>query len=218
MGIHLPAAVALDADIRIRVARLAGLQVPPRFSRMIRIPVVDLRGTGLPMGFDVHAAFIPYLRVAVLTETRLVAAIAVPGVVRRLDRMDGNKIGAVRLGHELPSARRTPLQIGFDSPAFVAVDTEGLLMTIRAIIPCLLGQQPVLRDKKVAVIAHHAGAAVAVLTIIKLGIFVFSVVGPGEGDTDEHEKKGRGQQDYFNHLIIYHDLPSQVHFLAVDKE
>jgi hypothetical protein len=91
-------------------------------------------------------------------------------------------------------------------------------MAIRAIVPRLLGQQPVLRDEKVAVIAHHAGAAVAVLTIIKLGVFVFSVVGPGEGEADEHEKKGRGQQDYFNHLIIYHGLPSQVHFLAVDKE
>jgi hypothetical protein len=42
MGAHLPAAVALDADIRIRVARLAGLQVPPRFGSVIRIPVKDL--------------------------------------------------------------------------------------------------------------------------------------------------------------------------------
>ena len=42
MGIHPPAAVARDADIRIRVARLAGLQVPPRFGSMIRIPDKDL--------------------------------------------------------------------------------------------------------------------------------------------------------------------------------
>jgi hypothetical protein len=100
----------------------------------------------------------------------------------------------------------------------VAVDTEGLLMAIRAIVPRLHGKQPVLRDPKGAVIDYHTGAAVAVLTFIELDIFVFSVVGPGEGEADEHEKKGRGQQDYFNHLIIYHGLPSQVHFLAVDKE
>jgi hypothetical protein len=49
MGIDLPAAVALDADIRIRMARLAGLQVSPRFSCMIRIPVKDLCSDGLPM-------------------------------------------------------------------------------------------------------------------------------------------------------------------------
>jgi len=35
MGIHLPAAVALDADIRIRMTRFAGLQVPARFGRVI---------------------------------------------------------------------------------------------------------------------------------------------------------------------------------------
>jgi hypothetical protein len=49
MGIHLPAAVALDANIRLRVARLAGLQVPAHFGRVIRIPVKYLRRTGWTM-------------------------------------------------------------------------------------------------------------------------------------------------------------------------
>jgi hypothetical protein len=35
MGIHLTATMALDADISIRMARLAGLQVPARFGRVI---------------------------------------------------------------------------------------------------------------------------------------------------------------------------------------
>jgi hypothetical protein len=188
---------------------------------VIRIPVKDLRRTGWTMGFDVHAAFISYLAVAVLTEIRLMAAIAVLGIVRRLDGMDGNKIGAVRLGHKLPSSRRTPLQIRFDSPAFVAVDTEGLLMAIRAIIPRLLGQQTMFLHKESAVVSYHAGAAVAVPAFIKLDVLVFSVVGPGEGEADNYEKKGHRQQDDFQCLIIYHGLPSQVHFLtvdAVDKE
>jgi hypothetical protein len=194
MGIHLPAAVALDADIRLRVARLAGLQVPSCFGSVIRIPVIDLRRTGWTMGFDVHAAFIPYFGVAVLTEIRLMAAIAVLGIVRRLDGMDGNKIGAVRLGHEITCSRRTPLQIRFYSPAFVAVDTEGLLMAIRAIVPRLLGKQTMLLHKESTVVSYHAGAAVAVRAFIKLDVFVFSVVGSGEGEADEHGKKDRGQQ------------------------
>jgi hypothetical protein len=180
MGIHLPAAVALDADIRIRVARLAGLQVPPRFDRMIRIPVKDLRGTGLPMGLDAHAPFIPRLAVAVRAEFRLVAAIAVLGVIRRLYGMDGDKIGAMRLGHELPSPRRTSLQIRFNAAAFVAVDTEGLLMAIRAIVPCLLGQQPVLLYKESAVIAHHTRPAMAIFAFISFVAFKVPVVGPGK--------------------------------------
>jgi hypothetical protein len=93
MGIRLAAAVALHADIRIRMARLARLQVPPRFRGMIRVPVIDLRGARLAMRFDAHAPLRACLAVAVGTEIRLVAAIAVLGIVRRLDRVDGNEIG-----------------------------------------------------------------------------------------------------------------------------
>lgn len=211
MGIHLPAAVALYADIRIRVARLAGLQVPPYFNRMIRVPVKDLRGTRLPMGFDAHAALIPCPAVAVRAEIRLVAAIAILRIVRRLDRMDGDKIGAMRLRHELPSSRRAPLQIGLDTPAFVAVDAERLLMAIRAVVPRLLGQQLVLLHKKSAVVAHHTRPAMAISAFISFAAFEVPVVGPGEGQTDEdNKKKGRRQEYYFKCLIDYHGLPSHV--------
>jgi hypothetical protein len=94
--------------------------------------------------------------------------------------MDGNKIGPMRLGHELPFPRRTPLQIGFDATAFVAVDTEGLLMAVRAIVPRLLGQQPVLLHKESAVIGHHAGAAMAIFAFISFVAFEVPVVGPGK--------------------------------------
>ncbi|MEK6535258.1 MAG: hypothetical protein AABZ40_06325 [Thermodesulfobacteriota bacterium] len=211
MGIDLPAAVALYADIRIRVARLAGLQVPPRFSRMIRIPVKDLRGDGLAMGFDAHAPFRPCLAVAVRAEIRLVAAIAILGIVRRLDRMDGNKIGPVRLGHVLPSPRRTPLQIGFDAPALVTVDTEGLLMAIGAVVPRPLGKQLVLLHKESPVIAHHTRPAMAIFAFISFVAFEVPVVSPGEGQTDEgNKKKGRRQEYYFKCLIDYHGLSSHV--------
>jgi hypothetical protein len=62
----------------------------------------------------------------------------------------------------------------------VTIDAEGLFMTIRAIIARSLGQQSMLLHKKGAVIAHHAGSAMAVLAFIQLGVFVVSVVGPGE--------------------------------------
>jgi hypothetical protein len=180
MGIHLAAAVALYADIRIRMARLAGLQVPPRFRSMIRIPVIDLRGACLPMRFDAHAPLRPRLAVAVRAETRLVAAVAVLWVVRRLDRMGRNKIGPVSLGHVLPSPRGTPLQIGRDPSALVTVYAEGLLMAVGAIISRLLRQQPVLFHEKGTMIAHHVRPAMAVLTLIRLAILIFPVVSPCE--------------------------------------
>jgi hypothetical protein len=132
------------------------------------------------MRFDAHAPLRPDLAVAVLAKIRLVAAIAILRVVRRLDRMDRNKIGPVRLGHVLPSSREAPPQIGLDAPAFVAVQAEGLLMAVRAVVPRLLRQQPVLLHEKGPVIAHHALPAMAVLTFIKLAILIIPVVSLGE--------------------------------------
>ena len=109
MRIHLAGAMALNAHIRVGVAGLAGLQVPPHLRRMIRIPVVDLRRARLPVRFDVHASLLPDPAMAVRTETRLVAAIAVLGVIRRLDGMCGDKIGPMRFGHVLPFAGRASL-------------------------------------------------------------------------------------------------------------
>jgi len=181
MGILLARAMALHADIGIRMAALAGLQIPAHLRRMIRIPAVDLRaGPRRTVGFDPHAPLLPRLAVAVRTEIRLVAAAAGLGVVRRLYRMDRNEIRPVRPGHGLPSAGQAPGQIGIDVTPLVAVGTEGLLMAIRAIAAPLLGQQSMLFHKKGAVVAHHPGAAVAVLTFIKLRVSIVSVVGPGE--------------------------------------
>jgi hypothetical protein len=146
---------------------------------VIRIPIVDLRVTRLAVRFDIHAALLRFT-VAVRAESRLVAAIAVLGIVRRLDGMDRDEIGPVRPGHKFPSPRKTPGQIRFDHPTLMAVQTEGLLMAIVAIVARLLGQQAVLLDEKGAVVAHHTGSAMAVLTLIKLAVFIFPVVGPGE--------------------------------------
>jgi hypothetical protein len=132
------------------------------------------------VGFDFHIALCSVLSVAVRTEFRLMATIAALRVIRRLDGMDGDKIGSMRPGHVLPSRRRAPRQIRFDAPALVAIDTKGLLMTIRTIAARLLGQQSVLRHEKRAVIAHDTGAAVAIPTFIRLVAFEVPVVGPGE--------------------------------------
>jgi len=143
------------------------------------------------MRLDVHAPLLSDLAVAVRTKTRLVATIAVLGVIRGLDGMDGDKVGPVRLGHVLPSSRRTPLQIGRDPPALMTVDTERLLMAVGAVIARLLRQQSVLLDEEGAMIAHHAGSAMAIFAFIRRAILIIPVVGPGEGETDERKEKGR---------------------------
>ena len=124
---------------------------------MIRIPVVYLRVGARPaVGFDFHIPLLPRPAVAVRTETRFMTPIAVLGVIRRLYGVDRDKIRPVRPGHVLGSPRQAPCQIGFDSPAFVTIDTEGLLMAIGAIVARLLGQQSMLLHKKGAVIAQGA--------------------------------------------------------------
>src|SRR3989304_2408120 len=79
-----------------------------------RIQFVKLRASCLAMGAYVHVPLLPRPAVAVGAETRLVAAIAVLGVVRRLYGMDGDKVGPMRLRHVLAPPRAAFLQIGLD--------------------------------------------------------------------------------------------------------
>lgn len=58
------------------------------------------------MRFNSHAAFTSYLGVTVGTGFRFVAAIAVLGIILRFNRMEGNKVGAMRPGHELSLVRQ----------------------------------------------------------------------------------------------------------------
>lgn len=164
------------------------------------------------MRFDAHATPVPLNLpvVAIRAETRLVAAIAVPGVIRRLYGVNGDEIGPMRLRHVLPSPREALLHIWLEAPALVTVEAEGLLVAIRAVAGGLLRQLSVLVHEKGAVVVHHAGSAMAVPAIIRLGAPVFLVVGPGEGETDDHKKKGRGHHYYFQCPIVQHRLPSQV--------
>jgi len=177
----LAGAVALHAHIGLGMARLAGLQVPPRLRGVIRIPFIDLRSSAcLPMRFDLHVPLLPVLGMAVRTEFRIVAAIAGLRITRRLHRMYRDEIRPVRAGLVFAPSRQTPRQIGFDPPALVAIDTEGLLMAIRAITPRPLGQQAVLLHIKSAVVAHDTRRAMAILTFVELALFEVPVVGPGE--------------------------------------
>jgi hypothetical protein len=102
--------------------------------------------------------------------------------------MDRDKIGAMRLGHILTFGRQTLLQIRFNASTFVAIQTEGLLMAIRAIVPRLLGQQPMFFHKEITMIGYYANAAVTNRAVTNCYILEFSVVGPGKGETDGHEK------------------------------
>ena len=88
------------------MASLAGLQVPPRFRCMI---CSKYKSLGIPyrlVRFDLHAALVPYLVMAVRAETRLVAAIAgLRTTILRLYRMDGDKVGPMRRRHGLSCSR-----------------------------------------------------------------------------------------------------------------
>src|SRR5512140_2627351 len=179
------------------MASLTGLQVPPRLRGMIGNPARlgdTRRRIDRAVRFDAHAAPVPLNLpvVAVRAESRLVAAVAVPGVIRRLYGVNGDEIGPMRLRHVLPSPREAFLHIGLDSPALVTVEAEGLLVAIRAVVGGLLCQQSVLVHEKGAVVVRHAGSAMAVPAILQLGVLVFLVAGPGEGETDDPKKKDRG--------------------------
>jgi hypothetical protein len=177
----LAGAVALHTHIRLRMARLAGLQIPPRLRRVIRIPVVELRiGARLTVGLDLHVPLLTVLGMAIRTEFRLVAAIAVLRIPRRLHRMYRNKIGPVRAGLVFAPSRQTPRQIGLDPPTLMAIQAERLLVAFRAIVPRPLRQQPVLLHKKNAMIVNHSRTAVAILTRIKRGPLEPPVIRPGE--------------------------------------
>ena len=193
------------------MASLARLKVSPRFCRMIRSKYKSL---GIPYGlvrFDVQAPLVPNIAMAVRAETRLVAAIAsLLTITLRLYRVDRDKAGPMRLRHGLPCSRQALPQIGFDIPAFVAVETERLLMAIGAVAPRLLCQQSVFFDEKGAVIARYAGSAMAVPAFPEPGAPVFPVVGPGVSQTGNPKEKGREHHHYFKCLFVYHGLPHKV--------
>jgi hypothetical protein len=189
------------------MASLTGLQVPPSIGGMIRNPALGKHTRGSIyrlMRFDAHATPVPLNLpvVAVRAEIRLVAAIAVPWVVRRLYGVNGDEIGPVRLRHVLPSPREALLEIGLEATALVAVEAVGLLMAIRAVAGGLSCQIFVFVHEKGAVVVCHAGSAMAVPAILQLGAPVFLVVGPGEGETGDPEKKYRGHHYYFQCPVV----------------
>jgi hypothetical protein len=193
------------------MASLAGLQVSPRFRRMIR---GEYKPLGIPdrlVGFDFHAALVPYLAMAVRAETRLVATIAaLRTVIFRLYRVDGDKAGSMRRGHGFPYSRQAFPQIGVDIPALVAVETERLFMAVGTIAPRLLCQQPVFLHEKGAMIARYAGSPMAVPAFLERGALVSLVVGTGVGQTDDNKETGCRHHHYFKCLFVYHDLPHKI--------
>src|SRR5512141_1878010 len=189
------------------MAPLTGRQVPPRIRGMIRNPALGEHARGSeyrPVRLDAHAAPVPLNLpgVAVRAETRLVAAVAVPGVIRRLYGMNGDEIGPMRLRHVLPSPREALLEIGLEAPALVAVEAVGLLVAIRAVAGGLPCQIFVFVHEKGAVVVRHAGSAMTVPAILQLGAPVFLVVGPGEGETGDPKKEDRGHHYYFQCPVV----------------
>lgn len=133
--------VALDTNIAIRVASLAGLQIAPGLARMIgKLHAVYSR-------FTHKVRFYPHLTnrelsVAVVAVGRLMAPVAALGIVQGLDGVDAEEVRAVAL-RDVVALEGTRGQVPIDTPAGVAVETPGLGVALGAITPRLARQNPV---------------------------------------------------------------------------
>lgn len=140
MRVCLSAGMALNTHIPVRMAGLAGLQIPSSLGGMVS-KERTLGTNPHKMGFDSHAA--PReSAMAVVAVGRLMTAVAALGVIQGLDRVDAQEVRAVALGNivALEGARG---QIPLDAPAGVAVETPGLGVALGAIASSLARQNPV---------------------------------------------------------------------------
>ena len=150
-------AVALDADITLGVACLAGLQVPACFGGMLAeckgvfIGATRDRKTGnggiAPVAKH-EVRFYPHLACGETAVARVaecsgvMTTIALLWVVCRLDRVDGDKIAAMALGREI-TLGGVLRKIIAGTCALVAIKTPLLLMALVAVAAGLAGQNPV---------------------------------------------------------------------------
>ena len=143
VGTGLAAGVTLDADITFRMTGLAGLEVAPRFGRML----MQRRGVLLPVRAEHQVRLDPQLSfgeavVAGGAELLVVTAVAILRVVPGLDRVNGDEVAPVTLGH-IVAAEGVRRQIGVDPSTLVAIETERLRMALGTVVGGLLDKRPV---------------------------------------------------------------------------
>jgi hypothetical protein len=132
-------AVALDADITIRVAALARLQVAPCFYSVL----VDGRCVPLMVGSEHKVRLdaetpLGEAIVAGRAIVLIVATVAGLRVVQRLYRVQVQKVTTVRLGHVIPTEIGNR-EVSIDSSSLVAVQAVRLIVALSTVAtgaPC----------------------------------------------------------------------------------
>ena len=194
MGIDsqsLPRAVAFQTDLAIGMACLARLKVPQRLPPVLCRPLmlwqhppgmagltlrtVKLRMTrpcptdlyvGKPLAVRANPQFLwSKTGMATGTELRLMTPRAGPGIVQRPDRMDLPEIRPMAPGLVVAPVYGE-MKIGADPPTEMAVLTEGLFMTVNAVVGILLGGYPMLVIPEAEVIWWHPFALVALVAFL----------------------------------------------------
>lgn len=132
--------VTSHADVPVRMAGLAGLQIPSSLGGMVS-KERSLGTNPHKMGFDSHAA--PReSAMAVVAVGRLMTAVAALGVIQGLDRVDAQEVRAVVLG-DVVALEGTSGQVPLNAAAGVAVETPGLGVALGAVAARLARQNPV---------------------------------------------------------------------------
>lgn len=122
VGTYSAAAMALYAYITLRMAALAGLQVPAGFRGMFAVPHPVLGVAAFHVRLDAHAPF----RVTIMAgvaELLVMAPVAGLRVVESLDRVDGHEVAAMAL-RDVVAAEIADRQVGIDPASLVTVEAE----------------------------------------------------------------------------------------------
>lgn len=138
--IDLAAAVALDADVPLGVAGLAGLQVPPRLCGMFSKyrSILLTIGPQHQMGLDPQRTH-REAAVAIAAVLLVVATNAVLRIVQCFYRMDIDKVAPMALGNVIPPEGSLG-RVRAVAAALMAIKAVRKLMALAAVIARLSGK------------------------------------------------------------------------------
>ena len=169
--------VALNADVPLGVAGLAGLQVPACFDGVLS----DAEGIRLVIGpqhrvrLDAQGALGESFVAGIAKGNRVVAAIAVLRIVLRLDRVDADPVAAMGLRF-IVAAELALRQITTRAPTIVAVKAPLLIVALGAVVAGLAGQHPVAAEAEILiVVGGDPLGLVAFVAVAQRRVLVFRV-------------------------------------------
>lgn len=174
MRTDLSAAVALDADISIRMTGLAGLEVSPCFVSVVHRPVPLPDITQLLVRFNLQGALWKAAVAGCAELLGIMATVTGTRVILCLDRMDLPEVCPVGFRHIVGSGGRG-MQIPVNPASCVTVKAEGLLVTVLTVVRTFFCVQPVLLGPETAMVRGNPArlmAGVAVLYVHRCIVFM----------------------------------------------